>query len=176
MESIHIDQRQCKNHHPWVLLLTIFRPYELTLNAANISLAIFFRTYYRSVQLSDEYTWFMLSGKIHESHHKPYLDLVALHLTCLTTDVYVEHMIRDKTSTLTSALYKWTNTSQSVWLNVPNVNIILISDRNKIVDTCRNVTRGIEVIEFIDYEPVNPTIYGEKDIDREKTIRGFGLR
>ena len=180
VESIHINQRPCKIHHPWVLLIRAFQPYELTLNAANISLVLPSNTVIRNVELFDEYTWFMLSGIEPGAPHEDIIDVVTLHLTCLTTDVYVEHMILHKTSTHhTSTLYKWMDTSQSVWLqNLEHINIILISDRNKIVagDSCRNMTRGTEVIEFKPQSPFYQTIFEDRDINRERNLHGFGLR
>ena len=181
IESIRIYQRACRNPFPWLLFIKTFDQYDTTLNACNISLMFHllnnYLTIYRNVQLFDDYTWFVL--RVFKNFNIKWKHIVTLHLTCLTTDVYVEHMIHVKGSNITSALYKWKNTSQSVWFSdLANINIILISERKKVKYTpsCTNKTRGIEQIHFKVNKPIYESVLENENVKEQRRLHGYGLR
>ena len=187
--SIHINESECDTElaHEWSLIIRQLPNYDATLKLINISHMYFYDntirkspylTIYRNTELFSAYSWYMIYQG--GTFAKQEATTVTLYLTCLTTDVYVEHMIEHKTSSqLTSALYKWRNTSQSVVLrNIHNVNIILISDRKKIVfaNNCTSDTRGIEQIYIQVYKPSYEPILQMQKTKGKQNLHCYGLR
>ena len=163
VESVIVDQSKCQQQQIWTLTISEFTNDEIQPhgNRSKYILVYYdYETIWRYVEASDDYIWYLLVLSKLEKTGSDVVMEIKLDLTCFTSDVYVEHILNTTDNTdllLSSILYKWHNTTQSIWISgFEQVNVILVSDAEKIPSSCSK--RGLEVFHVKYRYPFSETI------------------
>ena len=153
VEAVRVDQSLCHNPQMWTLSIKIIPNFDVT-TPGNISQTIVIENeniiMWRYIEYSDDYVWYLLVlSKPFKERQRQIIE-VKLDLTCLTTDVYVEHLLNTTEEyypQLSSTLYKWQDTSKPMWITgFQHCNVILVSEKTKVTSSCRKKKYGVELI------------------------------
>ena len=183
VESVYVDQSKCKSPQLWKLYIKVLTGDDfdaaLRVNRSYfMSLPVTFEEIWNYSEYSPLYKWFMLILL------KPFVAdalniwTINLDLTCLITDVFVEHMINSSNSSLpTSTLYKWQNTTQMLWLSgCEYCNIILVSNPLKIPSSCDLSIRTVDMVLVKRYHTLSESLLKETNSLTPKELTYHGIR
>ena len=105
---------------------------------------------------------------------------INLNLSCVTSEVFIEHRINTTLyhhSTITSMLYKWINPHQPLMLSgFDNINVILMSENDKISSECREKGQAVELIKVKYQFPFHETISNNTERPKQRNFQFYHLR
>ena len=180
VDVVSVDQSACQGEQIWTLLIKAFTNLD-KIAYGNVSRSVVLgrhqKTIYRYIEKSNAYIWYLLTI------FKPTIELISsivqveLDLSCLTTDVFIEHFVNNSQSTTTSVLYKWTDTSKTIWMSdFDTCNIILVSEKDKIPNACRDKLQGLDLI-FVKHQlPLHKTLFKTTKLPRFRSYNFFHMR
>ena len=150
VETIYVDQSQCTSPQMWTLFFIKSRQALSANSSAYITLETYlYENIVRYIQSSHHQTCFLLYIWRNAILIKFNILAIELDISCLTTAAFVEHLHNNTMDEdfPTSTLYKWKDTTQTIWVSgFEHINIILISDKSKQVAGCRDTGKTREVI------------------------------
>ena len=175
--SVGVDQSACESEQIWTLLIKGFTNLDGIAHgniSQSIQLIVDPFTIYRYIEKSTEYSWYLLSIT------KFYSDVIVqvnLDLSCLTTDVYVEHRVNNSQSTATSVLYKMQDVTQPIWMSgFDSCNIILVSENDKMPSVCSKKRQGLDMIYVKFNIPFQDTLRSRIKMPRLRNYTFYGMR